>query len=54
MNQTITVKAVPPIRESEAMALYKDKDAIDAAKMAKNLMQISAAGLRITEIVDLN
>lgn len=54
MNKTVTVKAVPPIRESEAMALYKDKDGNDAAKMAKNLMQISAAGLRITEIVDLN
>jgi hypothetical protein len=52
MNMTVTVKAVPPIRESEAMALYKD--ATDAAKMAKNLTQISAAGLRITEIVDLN
>jgi hypothetical protein len=54
MNKTVTVKAVPPIRESEAMALYKDKDSPDPAKMAKNLMQISAAGLRITEIVDLN
>jgi hypothetical protein len=53
MNKTITVKAVPPIRESEAMALYKDKDLPDAGKMAKNLMQISAAGLRITDIVDL-
>lgn len=53
MNKTITVKAVPPIRESEAMALYKDKDSPDAGKMARNLMQISAAGLRITDIVDL-
>jgi hypothetical protein len=53
MNKTVTVKAVPPIRESEAMALYKDKDAPEAGKMAKNLMQISAAGLRITDIVDL-
>lgn len=53
MNKTVTVKAVPPIRESEAMALYKDKDLPDAGKMAKNLMQISAAGLRITDIVDL-
>jgi hypothetical protein len=53
MNKTVTVKAVPPIRESEAMALYKDKESSDAGKMAKNLMQISAAGLRITDIVDL-
>jgi hypothetical protein len=47
MNKTVTVKAVPPLRESEVASLYEDEG------IAKAAVQIRAAGLEIININSL-